>query len=148
MWRRRLGVENRRREGVVSQSSSSSSNVFLLLLFTPRGRGDGLEVEEGGVRAFRDRMGVDLIGAGLWRRLGFAVRGVGAGDPFRRDCSARQVPRRPFPEGTSSSDGGGVVNRRLGVKRDRDEGRRMSHGKAEGSNIVIAIVGTLERIER
>lgn len=135
MWRRRLGVENERYAESVTKSSSY---VFRLLLLMPRGRGDGLE----NLTDFRDRVdGVDRIGAGLWRRLGFGVRGDGAGDPFRRDCRARQVPRRPFPDGRSSSDGGGVVRRRLGVKCDCVDGRRMSHGNADGSSIVAATGG-------
>lgn len=82
----------------------------------------------------RDRPGVaGPIWRGLWRRCGFAHRGDGAGDALRRDCKARQVPRSPFLEGKSSSEGGGVENKRLGVRRD---GRRMSQGSAEGSNMV------------
>lgn len=105
----------------------------------PRGRGEGLA----DLAAFRDRAeGVERMWTGLWRRFGFVVgRGEGAGDPLRSDWSARQVLRMPFPDGLSSSDGGGVVRRRLGVKRDRDDDRRMSHGNAEGSSIVTATLG-------
>lgn len=136
MWRRRLGVEN----GEDKESMSISfSYEDLLLLLMPRVRGDGLE----DLVAFRDRVeGVERICTGLWRRLGFVIgRGDGAGDPLRSDWSARQVLRMPVPDGRSSSDGGGVVRRRLGVKHDRDDDRRMSHGNAEGSSIVAATMG-------
>lgn len=53
---------------------------------------------------------------------------------MRRDCRARQVPIRPLPDGTSSSDGGGVESKRLAAaKRD---GRRTSHESADGSNML------------
>lgn len=73
--------------------------------------------------------------SGLWRRAGFARREDGAGDePFKSDWSARQVPSRPLPGRLlSSSDGGGVENMRMGVKRDA---RRRSQGSADGSNIL------------
>lgn len=60
-------------------------------------------------------------------------RGVGEGDPFNSDCRARQVPSRPLPAAWPVSDGGGLENRRLGVKRDD---RRASHGRADGRSIV------------
>ena len=41
-----------------------------------------------------------------------------------------------------------MVNRRVGVKRDRVDGRRISHGKAEGSNIVTVIMRVLKTSER
>jgi len=45
-----------------------------------------------------ERRGV-LIGRGLWRRWAFTDRrDGGAGDLLRRDCRARQVPRRPLPD--------------------------------------------------
>lgn len=75
-----------------------------------------------------------VTGSGLWRRWGFGVRREdGAGEPFKRDWSARQVPRRPLPDGYPRSEGGGVEKRRLGVKRDD---RRTSHGRAEGSSMI------------
>lgn len=52
---------------------------------------------------------------------------------MRSDCNARQVPRRPLPEGTSSSDGGGVEGKRLAVMRG---GRCTSHESADGSNML------------
>lgn len=74
---------------------------------------------------------------GLWSRSGFARRGDEAGEELRRDCKARQVPRRPFPATKLSSDGGGVDgNRRVAAKRDLVEYCRDSHDRAEGSNIV------------
>lgn len=77
-----------------------------------------------------------LRGRGLWRRWAFTDRDEGVGDLLSRDCSARQVPRRPFPDGTPVSDGGGVEKSRLGVKRDD---RRTSHGRAEGSSMIVGI---------
>ena len=82
-----------------------------------------------------ERRGV-LKGMGLWRRWDFTDRDEGVGDLLRRDCSARQVPRRPLPDGNPVSDGGGAENRRLGVKRDD---RRTSQGRADGSSMIVDI---------
>lgn len=76
---------------------------------------------------------MDRISRGLCKRAGLERRGDGAGDPLRSDCNARQVPNRPLPEWTSSSDGGGVESKRLAAKRD---GRRTSQGSADGSNML------------
>lgn len=140
----------------VSVSMSIPSSVILLRrLFAPRGRCGDLRAAAA-VDFLRDRVEADGGGvwmcAGLCRRAGFARRGDGAGEPFRRFWSARQVPRRPLPvpvpEGgrwsllvllvLSSSDGGGVERRRVdGAQRERVGGRRrMSHGRAEGRSIV------------
>lgn len=96
----------------MSESLSSSSQSERRRLFGPRvGAAGGCGVEAtvwgGGVgrgdagratlRVRGERRG-GLMGRGLWRRWGLTDRrGVGAGDPSK-DCSARQVPRRPFPE--------------------------------------------------
>ena len=126
-------------------SASLSSSQERRRLLAPRagadGGGGGVEasVTGGGVcrgeagratllRVRGERRGA-LMGSGLWRR-GLERRGDGAGDPLSMDCSARQVPRRPLPDGLS--EGGGVEKRRLGVKRDD---RRTSQGMADGSNM-------------
>jgi hypothetical protein len=131
-------------------SLSSSSALARRRLLAPRA---GAEGGGGGVRArvagggvgrgdagratLRDERRGDrrggLMGSGLWRRWALVDRRVeGAGDPFRRDCSARQVPSRPLPE-VLWSTGGGVEKRRLGVKRDD---RRTSQERADGRSMM------------
>jgi hypothetical protein len=137
----------RLRPRLISASLSSSSRASRRRLFAPR---DGAQGAGGGVRAAvlgggvglgetgraalcdrGERRGV-LIGRGLWRRCAFVERRDGGdGDPLRRDCRARQVPRRPLPD-AKPSDGG--EKRRVGVKRDD---RRTSHGRADGSNMIV-----------
>lgn len=120
-------------------------------LFAPREGADG---GGGGVRAAvlgggvclgetgrttlcsRDERRAVLRGRGLWRRWAFTDRDEGVGDLLSRDCSARQVPRRPLPDANPVSDGGGVEKRRLGVKRDD---RRTSHGRADGRSMIVDI---------
>jgi hypothetical protein len=52
------------------------------------------------LRVRGERRGCWEMGRGLWRRWGFGVRrDDGAGEPFNSDWSARQVPRRPLPDG-------------------------------------------------
>lgn len=130
--------------------SLPSSRLLRLRLFAPRagaeGGGGGVVIEvigggvgrgEAGRATLRDRVERrgGLIGRGLCRRCGFTDRrGDGAGEPFRSDWRARQVPRRPFPVGFPRSDGGGVAKRRLGVKRDD---RRTSHGRADGRSMML-----------
>lgn len=130
-------------------ASLSSSKLERRRLFAPRagaegggGGVDGMDAGGGvwrgdaGRATLRDRVERrgGLVGRGLWRRCGLTERrGDGAGDPLKRDCSARQVPSKPLPEGYPLSVGGGVEKRRLGVKRDD---RRTSHPRAEGSNIL------------
>lgn len=64
--------------------------------------GEGVGRGDAGRATLRDRgeRRGGLIGSGLWRRCGLVDRrGEGAGEPFSRDCRARQVPRRPLPAG-------------------------------------------------
>lgn len=110
--------------------------------------GGGVCLGETGRAAFCDRgerRGV-LKGRGLWRRWDFTDRDEGVGDLLSRDWSARQVPRRPLPDGNPVSDGGGVENRRLGVKRDD---RRTSHGRADGRSMIVDmnLIARFERFE-
>lgn len=98
--------------------------------------GGGVCLGETGRAALCDRgeRRVDVIGRGLERRAFDRLgEGEGGGDPFSTDCRARQVPSKPLPDGYPVSEGGGVENRRLEVKRD---GRRTSHGRADGRSIV------------
>lgn len=98
--------------------------------------GSGVCLGETGRAALCDRVErrAVLIGRGLWRRAFDRLgEGDGGGDAFSSDCRARQVPSRPLPDGYPVSEGGGVENRRLGVKRDD---RRTSHGRADGRSIV------------
>lgn len=98
--------------------------------------GGGVGRGDAGRATLRDRgeRRGGLSGSGLWRRWGLAERrGEGAGEPFSRDCRARQVPSRPLPAGYPWSGGGGVEKRRLGVKRDD---RRTSHGRADGRSML------------
>jgi hypothetical protein len=144
----RLGVVRRLRPRLISASLSSSSKAsrrrFLALRDGAQGAGGGVRAAvlgggvclgETGRAALCDRgerRGVS-IGRGLCRRWALERRDGGEGDPLRRDCRARQVPRRPLPD-ANPSDGGGVEKRRVGVKRDD---RRTSHGRADGSNMIV-----------